>query len=71
MARYSVTIAHQAAQALAEAKTEPEFLTVLETFEIEPLDALHAFLGSYIEDRLRRAGYGSMDDLCNHLEKPF
>ena len=54
MARFTTTIAHEAAIAIAATKTEREFKNVLETFEIEPLDALYSYIGSYIEDRARR-----------------
>lgn len=53
MAERDITLAHEAAEALAAAKDKDEFVNVLQTFETEPLDALYHFIGSYLEDRSR------------------
>ena len=49
----TLCLAHRVAMELAAATTASEFKKVLQTFEIEPLDCLHALLGSYLEDRSR------------------
>ena len=46
-------LAHRVAMELAAATTASEFKKVLQTFEVEPLDCLHALIGSYLEDRSR------------------
>ena len=49
----TMTLAHRAATEIAGCNTQLEFKHVLQTFEIEPLDCLHALIGSYLEDRSR------------------
>jgi len=49
----TLCLAHRVAMELAAATTASEFKKVLQTFEVEPLDCLHALLGSYLEDRSR------------------
>jgi len=50
----NLTLAHQAACAIADVTNQREFEALLQTFEIEPLDCLQSLIGSYIEDRTRR-----------------
>ena len=55
-------LAHRVAMELAAATTASEFKKVLQTFEVEPLDCLHALLGSYLEDRSRVKAESIIDE---------